>query len=58
MEKDAVGSGVKQLSRHAMEVENSLFSGCEKGAQMNHLVVLGMGKGETVDVYRCTVSWY
>ncbi|KAL5460384.1 hypothetical protein EMCRGX_G033830 [Ephydatia muelleri] len=44
VEKDAVGSGVKQLSRHAMEVENSLFSGCEKGPQMHHLVVLEQRK--------------
>ena len=40
---DAVGLGVKQLSRHAMEVENSLFIGCEKVTLMHHLVALGEG---------------
>ena len=51
MEKDAVGSGVKQLSRHAMEVENSLFSGCEKGPQMHHLVVLGIAGEPSCGVF-------
>ena len=43
MAHDAVGLGVKQLSRHAMEVENSLFIGCEKVTLMHHLVALGEG---------------
>ena len=50
MGQDAVGSGVKQLSRHAMEVENSLFSGCEKGTLMPHLVALGEGRDHVMHV--------
>ena len=62
MEKDVVGSGVKQLSRHAMEVENSLFSGCEKGPQMHHLVVLGIAGELSCGVFgaggvRGTILW-